>query len=95
MIIALGFHQINTFAGAYIWLDTLGIFFAVYFEYILLFCLLAALFIPTRFSLQNLIRRIKINYRIFLLAVISSVISRFIITEAIRYVFPVSRPFFI
>ncbi|MEA3296084.1 MAG: phosphatase PAP2 family protein [Patescibacteria group bacterium] len=42
------FQQINSLAGQYIWLDALGIFFAEYFEFVLIFCLFLFLYNPIK-----------------------------------------------
>ena len=75
------------------WLDILGIFFAQYFEYILIFCIAVFLFLPVRFSLPGLVEKIKRNWFIAAQAIFAAVISRFVFTEIIRYVLPVTRPF--
>lgn len=92
-MINLGFQQINGFAEQYIWLDTMGIFFAQYFEYVLVFCLILFLFLPVRFSFLRLIEKIKKNCVIFAQAIGGAVISRFVFTEIIRYILPIQRPF--
>ena len=92
-MINLGFEQINGLAGKYMWLDILGIFFAQYFEYVLIFCIVIFLFLPIRFSLPRLIEKIKENYIIGAQAIFAAVISRFVFTEIIRYALPIARPF--
>ena len=93
MMISLGFEQINGLAGKYIWLDVLGIFFAQYFEYVLIFCVILFLFLPTRFSLPRLIEKIQRNWLVGAQAIFAAIVSRFVFTEIIRYVLPISRPF--
>lgn len=92
-MLSLGFEQINGLAGKYIWLDALGIFFAQYFEYVLIFCIILFLFLPTRFSWLKLIEKARENYIIFLQAILAVLVSRLVLTEIIRYVLPISRPF--
>ena len=87
------FQQINGLAGKYIWLDALGIFFAQYFEYVLISCLIVFLFLPVRFSLARLFEKIQRNWIVAAQAVLAAAISRFVLTEIIRYVLPRARPF--
>jgi undecaprenyl-diphosphatase len=89
----LGFEQINGLAGKYMWLDALCIFFAQYFEYVLIFCIILFLFLPARFSWLKLIEKARENYIIFLQAILAVLVSRLVLTEIIRYVLPISRPF--
>jgi undecaprenyl-diphosphatase len=76
------FLKINGLAENNFYLDTLGIFFAYYFEYIFIFLLLIALFFKYK-------KDILIYWRVFL----SAVVSRFVFTEIIRYFFYRPRPF--
>jgi undecaprenyl-diphosphatase len=76
------FNLINGFAGKWAWLDFLGVFFAQYFEYILLF---------TLFSLLTL--KFKKYFRIVFLSLISAVFSRFAVADFIRWLWFRSRPF--
>ena len=92
-MISFGFEQINGLACGNMWLDVLGIFFAQYFEYVLIFCILVFLFLPIRFSLAGLVGKIKKNYIILAQAIFAVVISRLIFTEIIRYVLPIPKPF--
>ena len=92
-MINLWFEQINGLVGKYMWLDVSGIFFAQYFEYVLIFCIAVFLFLPIRFSLPRLIEKVKKNWSIAGQAIFAAIISRFVFTEIIRYTFPVSRPF--
>ena len=79
------FDYLNNFAGKSAVFDWFVVFFAEYSAYILVAIFLAFLI----FSKKN--SREKIHF--FLFAVTSIFLSRIIITEAIRYFYPVSRPF--
>lgn len=72
------FQQINGWAGESVYLDALGIFFAKYFEYILI--VLAIL----------LLRK---NWRGVFWAFLAAVLARFGIVELIRLCWSRSRPF--
>ena len=76
------FQQINQFAGRWTWLDNLGIFFAEYFEYVLVFCLF--LFLVPRF---------KKYWSVVLQALISAILARFVIVDFIRWLWQRPRPF--
>lgn len=76
------FHQLNQFALKKLWLDTLFIFFAQYFEYILLFILLLFL-----------VRNCKKYWPMVFLAFFAAFLARFGVTEIIRYLLPRFRPF--
>ncbi len=76
------FNLINQFAGRWVWLDSLGIFFAKYFEYVLIFCLL--LFLVIKF---------KKYWKMVLQAIISAVLARFVIVNFIRCIWGRLRPF--
>jgi undecaprenyl-diphosphatase len=76
------FHQLNQFALKNLWLDTLFIFFAQYFEYILLFILLLFL-----------VRSYKKYWPMVILALFAAILARFGIAEMIRYLLPRFRPF--
>lgn len=76
------FQQINQFAGKWLWLDTLGIYFAEYFEYVVVFCLV--LFLVIKF---------RKYWKMVFQAVISALLARFIVVEFIRWLWPRSRPF--
>lgn len=76
------FHQINQFVGRWCWLNNLGIFFAEYFGYVLVFCLF--LFLVVKF---------KKHWKMVLQALISAVLARFVIVELIRWVWQRPRPF--
>jgi len=76
------FQQINGLAGQYTWLDGLGIFFAKYFGYILVFCLLL-------FLLKNFKRYWPMVWQ----AIFAGILSRLVFTEIIRWILPKARPF--
>jgi len=76
------FQQINGLAGQYTWLDGLGIFFAKYFEYVLVFCLFL-------FLLKNFKKYLPMVTQ----AIFAGIISRLFFTEIIRWFFPKDRPF--
>ena len=76
------FNLINGLADKWAWLDYLAIFFAKYFEYFLIFTLF--LFLIFRF---------KKYWKIVFVSLLSAVISRFVITEIIRFLWFRPRPF--
>ncbi len=76
------FNLINGLAGKWKFLDFLGIFFAEYFEYFLLFCLILFLFI-----------NFKKYWRMVAEALLTAVFVRFILVEIIRKIWFRSRPF--
>lgn len=76
------FQLINGLAGKWIWLDTLGIFFAEYFEYILVLCLFLFL-----------LKSFKKYWQMIAQAIFACVISRLVFTEIIRLFAPRPRPF--
>jgi len=77
------FQQINQFAGKWSYLDNLGIFFAKYSGYILVILLLGFLFY-----------RNDKKYKImFVEALSSAILARFVITDIIRFVYSRPRPF--
>ena len=76
------FNLINSFAGHWAWLDYTGMFFAKYFEYFLWFVLFL-------FLVVNL----KKYWKMILEAFIAAVFTRFILTEAIRWLWFRPRPF--
>lgn len=76
------FSLINQFAFKWFCLDALGIFFADYLGYILIFCLL--LFLVVRF---------KKYWKMVVAAFISAAISRFVIVNLIRWLWQRPRPF--
>jgi len=76
------FNLINQFALKWFWLDVLGIYFAEYFEYILLFSLL--LFLVVRF---------RKYFKMIIEAIISAILARFVIVGLIRWLWQKPRPF--
>ena len=76
------FQQINALAGQYAWLNGLGIFFAKYFGYILVFCLFL-------FLLKNFEKYWQIIWQ----AILAGILSRLVFTEIIRWLLPKARPF--
>lgn len=76
------FNIINGLSGKWVCLDGLAIFFAKYFEYALILFLIILLAV-----------NFKKHWRIVLASLISAIVSRFIITEAIRFLWFRPRPF--
>jgi len=76
------FQIVNNWAGQWIWLDTLGIFFAKYFEFILVFCLFL-------FLLKNFEKYLPMIWQ----AILAGILSRLVFTEIIRWLLPKVRPF--
>lgn len=76
------FQQINQFAGKWVCLDSVAVFFARYFEYFLIFCLL--LFLISRF---------KKYWKMVIWAFVSAVFARFVIVDFIRFLWYRPRPF--
>lgn len=75
------FQIIHSYSGIFTLLDKLGVFFAEYFGYFLLF-----------FSLILFLW--KQDYKkVIILGWLSALVSRFIVTEIIRYFYFQSRPF--
>jgi undecaprenyl-diphosphatase len=72
------FQQINGLAGRYAWLDAIGVFFAQYFEYILIVLLFVFLWR---------------KWRLILGAFSAAVLARFGVVELIRYIWSRPRPF--
>ncbi len=77
------FFSINNLAGHSVWLDRLGIFFADYSGYIIL-----AILVLILFSRPSVAAR-----RMVVVASVSAIISRGIVTTAIRFLYYHSRPF--
>ena len=76
------FQELNGLALKSFWFDVLGVYFAKYLEYLLLFCLL--LFIFKNFR----------KYQLMILKVcISVAFARLVIVNLIRWVLPRARPF--
>ena len=76
------FQQINNLAGESICLDALAIFFAQYFEWILLFFLFL-------FLLKNFPKNIKIAMEAFF----GAILAKEIFVDIIRHLLPRPRPF--
>ena len=76
------FQTINSFAGKNIYLDSLGVFFAKYLGYILVFFLFSFLF-------KNFIK----YWPVVIKALGTAVLSRFVIAELIRFFWHRPRPF--
>lgn len=76
------FNGVNQFALKWFWLDVLGIYFAKYFEYILIFCLILFLFL-----------NFKKRWRIIVQALFSAVLARLVIVNFIRWLWQRPRPF--
>jgi len=76
------FHLINGLALQGLWLDTLGIFFAKYLEFVLLACLLLFLIVDWRRYWTMVIE-----------AAAAAVLARLVIVNFIRLILPRLRPF--
>lgn len=76
------FQQINSFSGKWLWFDALAIFFAQYFEYILILCLLL-------FLLKNF----KKYWSMIIQAFGAAILARLVIVNFIRWLWPRPRPF--
>ncbi|OGZ35016.1 MAG: hypothetical protein A3A94_02745 [Candidatus Portnoybacteria bacterium RIFCSPLOWO2_01_FULL_43_11] len=83
------FSLLNQLAGQWFWLDIAAIFFAGYLEYFL--TSLFFLWVLRKFIFRKNER--KKTVQLFLWAVFSVVLSRFIITELIRFLYYRPRPF--
>lgn len=76
------FNLINQFAGRWNLIDSLAVFFAKYFEYVLIFILL--LFLAKNY---------RKYWSLVVNALAAAILSRFVITEIIRFLWHRSRPF--
>jgi undecaprenyl-diphosphatase len=76
------FQQINKFAGRWIILDSLGIFFAKYLGYFLIF-----------FLLLFLIKNFKKYWPMVIQGFSAAILARLGFTELIRFLWPKPRPF--
>ena len=76
------FESINQFAGVFWWLDSLAVFFATYFEFILIFVLLLLL-----------AKDYRKYWKMIVQVAAAAVLARLIIVEFIRWLWPKSRPF--
>jgi undecaprenyl-diphosphatase len=72
------FQEINRFAGKYLWLDNLAIFFAEYFGYILVFFVLLIFWK---------------NWKKILQTFLAAILARFGVVEIIRFFWQKPRPF--
>ncbi len=76
------FEKINQFAGRFPFLDNIAIFFAKYFEYFLIF-----------FLLLFLIKNFKKYWLMIIQSFGAAILSRFVITNIIRWIWERPRPF--
>ncbi|MEA3344373.1 MAG: phosphatase PAP2 family protein [Patescibacteria group bacterium] len=76
------FRLINQFALQWSWLDNVFVFFAEYFQYIVIAFLFVFLFI-----------KFQKYWEMVVLTIISAMFSRFIVVEIIRWFWQRSRPF--
>jgi len=76
------FQQINGLALRSFWLDILGVYFAEYLGYLLVFCLLLFL-----------VFRLKKYWRMIIESFISATFARSVIVSFIRWILPNPRPF--
>ena len=81
------FQQIHNLAGRWIYLDSIGIFFAAYFQYILVGALLIFLFLGKDKE------ELKKNRLIVGLSLGAVILSRLVLTEIIRWLWFRPRPF--
>jgi len=80
------FQYINNLAGHYLWLDTVGIFFASYFQYVICLSLFLLLFIIKKPEKTRALIYIA-------LAFLAAVIARYNFAAAIHWFWPIPRPF--
>ena len=76
------FQQINQFAGNWVCLDSFAIFFAKYFEYILI---VSVFLVPLFYK--------KAGGKVIFQSFLAAILARFGIVEIIRHFFPRARPF--
>ena len=76
------FEEINNFAGKYLCLDTAGIFFAQYFEYILIF-----------FLILFLVKNFKKYFQMVVKALGAAILARGVFVNLIRQFLSRPRPF--
>lgn len=79
------FYYLNNFAGRSVCFDGLIIFFSQYFAYILVAVFVIIVLLNKK---EN-----KERTKIFALAAISTILSRGVITEIVRYFYYIPRPF--
>lgn len=82
------FASVYSFAFKNVWLDSLIIFFAAYWEYVIPVVLLFYLWAPKSRRQELKSRSIVVG-----LAVFSAVVARFGLANLIRYFYPRQRPF--
>lgn len=76
------FQYINSFAGRYLWLDALTVFFAKYFGYVLVLLLVLFLF-----------RNYKKYWQMTVWSLFTAFLARFVIVDIIRWIWARPRPF--
>lgn len=76
------FNLVNQFAGNWAWLDWLGMFFAQYLEYLLWI-----------FTLLLLVHNFKKYWKMILEGFTAAVLTRFVVTAFIRWLWFKPRPF--
>jgi len=76
------FQLINSWAGQYSWLDNLGVFFAKYFGYLLIF-----------FLLLFLIKNFKKYWPMVVKSFGAAILARLVIVNIIRFFYYRPRPF--
>ncbi len=76
------FQQINQLVFRWLWLDTLAIFFAKYFGYVLVFLLLLFL-----------VKNFKKYWPMIIQAFLAAILARLVIVSVIRWLFDRPRPF--
>lgn len=82
------FASAYSFAFKKVWLDSLIVLFAVYWEYVIPVVLLFYLWAPKTKRSELKTRAIEVGFAIF-----SAVVARFGIANLIRYFYPRQRPF--
>ena len=91
------FQYINNLVGKYLWLDTLAIFFAKYFGYILVLLLFSFLFWPSKTKKAEwsnfLFENLKKYWLMIVQAFLAGILARFIIVNIIRWFWEKPRPF--
>ncbi len=78
------FKAIHGLSGVAPLLDALGVFLALYLPYLLGLALLVFIFKQ---------KTAKRKFGVFLILALAALISRGIITEAVRFLYPIARPF--
>lgn len=80
------FQQINNLAGRSVYLDSVGVFFAVYFQYVVVGALLVFLLAVNREERNK-------NLLVVGLVLGAVILSRLVITEVVRWLWARPRPF--